>query len=221
MKFALFASVVSAVLVAGAQSPRADFVLDIVGHRVTPDESANTDASGIPGGGGGGTVSGVPSSSGSLELTLGSLEPMSLDTGDPLVYEVLIQNVGTRAFVLPWSPDRAVFKAPVPAMPPVREGSLFLEVRDRMGSRRLAWLEPQLLFGSKAVGGSLQSRARGERALIRVPGHRRTSDRETSAILREPNGVVQVSAVLHVVQEQLLVRSVNGLVVSVRDHLRR
>jgi hypothetical protein len=106
------------------------------------------------------------------------------------------------------------------AMPPVREGSLFLEVRDRMGSRRLAWLEPQLLFGSKAVGGSLQSIARGERALIRVPGHWRTSHRETSAILREPNGVVQVSAVLHVVQEQLLVRAVNGLVVSVRDHLR-
>jgi hypothetical protein len=69
MKFALFASVVSAVLVAGAQSPRADFVLDILGQRVTPDESANTDASGIPGGVGGGTVGGLPNSSGNLELT--------------------------------------------------------------------------------------------------------------------------------------------------------
>jgi hypothetical protein len=220
MKFAFLAFVVSAILVAGAQSPQADFVLDIVAQRVAPESSAKADATGISAGAGG-AASGVPNSSANVQLTLESLEPISLDTGDSFVYDVLIQNVGPGSVVLPWSPDPAPFKSPASVMPPALEGSLFLEVRDRNGSKRLAWLEPQLLFGSKEVAGSLQTLARGERALIRVPGHWRTSDRETNAILREPNGVVQVSAVLHVVQAQLLVRSVNGLEASVRDRLRR
>ena len=220
MKFTFIALVVSTVLVAGAQSPRADYVLDIVGQGLTPDTEANTGSSRISAGGGV-SKSEVPNSSADLRVTLGSVDPKSFDTGDSFVYEVLIQNVGTQSVILPWSADRALFKVAAPAMPPVREGSLFLEVRDRMGSRRLAWLEPQLLFGSEAVGGSLQTLARGERALIRVPGQWRASDRETGAILREPNGVVQVSAMLHIVQTQLLVRSVNGLEVSVRDRLQR
>jgi hypothetical protein len=63
--------------------------------------------------------------------------------------------------------------------------------------------------------------APGERALIRVPGYWRTSDRELAAVLREPNGVVQVSAHLYLSEYRFLSSSKNGFEVTVQNRLHR
>ena len=96
------------------------------------------------------------------------------------------------------------------------EAGISLEVRDRGGSKQLASLEPSLLFGSREIAGSLETLAPGETAWIRVPGFWRTSDREINAMVKEPDGAVQVRAVIDLLRPPIRVGSANGLEVSVR-----
>lgn len=221
MKLALIALTLSGALAGAGQLPRADHVLDIVGYRLAPDDGlANPDAARLPAGSLGG-ASHEPSSQLNVKVTLGRLDRLSYQTGDSVVFELWIENVGARPVMLPWSPDRAAFKTQERTEPPLRKASLFLEVRDRSGFNRLAWLEPQLLFGSETVDGSLITLAPREKALIRAPGYWRTSDGEMAAVLREPNGIVQVSVVLHLFESRLMVRSKNGIEVAVQDRLHR
>jgi hypothetical protein len=109
------------------------------------------------------------------------MDRTSYETGDPVIYEVQVENAANRPIILPWSPDRVLFRTPGPTPPTAVEAGIFLEVRDHGGSKKLASLEPSVMFGSRAVAGSFETLAPGETAWIRVPGFWRTSDREEGA----------------------------------------
>jgi hypothetical protein len=217
MRVSLLALSLSSALAAAQSQRAADHVLDILTYRVTPETSAPANPSTLPAGGG---VSGGESTQrprGTLKVTLLSLDRLSYETGDPVIYEVWIENTGNRPVVLPWSPDLVRFRGPGPIAPPSVEALVFLEVRDRARSRALAQLEPSMLFGSRAVAGSLATLAPRETAWMRVPGFWRTSEREMQAMLSETDGVVQVAAAVHVLRTPLRVHSTNSLEVSVRS----
>ena len=207
---------------AGAQQPskRPHHVLDIVTYTLTPEPAAPSDAAGLPSGHRGGTShrrTGV-----TLRARLASLDLSSYELGDPLIYEIELENAGTRPILLPWSPDRVRFVSRGHKGTPPNKAIISLQVWDVTGSGRpLATLEPQSLFGSPNIAGSLQSLAPAEIALISVPGVLRAVETEMRAILREPLGAVQVRGVITLLQEQVIVRTTNGIEVSVRDPLRR
>jgi hypothetical protein len=215
MRFGLFALVFGGALVTAQSQQRVDHVLDLLTYSVTPDNSVTANPSRIPPGGG--SVSEGSQRPGSLRMTLLSMDRSDYETGDPITYEVRLENTGNRPVVLPWSPDRVLFQAPGPALPRPVEAAIFLEVLERGGSKTLTLLEPRMLFGSQAILGSLETLAPGETAWIRVPGLWHMSTREMNAIVSEPDGVVQVAAVFTVLQSPLRVRSTNRLEVSVRE----
>src|SRR4051812_49065480 len=116
MRVSLLALALSSVLLAAQLHQRADHVLDILTYRLTPDTSPPANLMVIPGG-----VLGAaegPQPPPSLKLTLLSLDRLSYETGDPVIYEVWMENIGNRPVVLPWSPDRVSFAAFGPIPPP-------------------------------------------------------------------------------------------------------
>ena len=205
---------------AGQPSRRPHHVLDIVTYTLTPEPAVPSDSAGLPSGHLGATShhrSGV-----NLRARLASLDSSSYETGDPVIYEIELENAGPKAVLLPWSPDRVRFTSRGSKGPPPSQVIVSLEVWDVTGSRRrLAALEPRALFGSPDIAGSLQSLAPGEIALIRVPGAWRAVETEMRAIVREPLGVVKVRGVITLLHEPVIVRTTNGIEVSVRDRLRR
>jgi hypothetical protein len=219
MKSALaFLVVVSVTVAAGQPLRRPNHVLDIVSYPMTPEPSEPSEPGGI-GAGGRSWVEGQVPTDIALRATLVSMDSGSYLTGDPLTYEIEVENTGSKPVVLPWSPDRVLFRTQ--SALPTATGSIFLEVWDVTGSRRLAWLESKGLLGSTAVAGTLQLLAPGETALFRVPGVWRSSEREGRAVLAEPGGVVQVKGVMMLFEQPLIIRSTNGIEVSVQSRLRR
>lgn len=219
MKF-VFALGISIGLAAVAQEPPPNHVLDLVGHRPAP---AMPSSRGIPPGGlSVGTHSGrtLPS----LRVTLLSLDRSDYRTGDPVIYEVMIQNVGTTPVELPWSPDAHLFSDlsfafPQVASASVRQSFLSLEILGA-GAQRLASLEPRPLFGHHSVAGSLQTLAPRATAWIRVPGFWRTTDDQIAAILRESEHRVWVHSQFMLSEDLLIVRSTNSIEVTVQSSLR-
>ncbi len=201
--------------VAAAQSPRADHLLDILASRVTPQIAVPANSGRLPAGAVSGTEGDQHRESRRLKVTLLSLDRVDYETGDSVIYELLIENIGNSPVVLPWSPDHTLFTAgSVPA--PLARAAIFLEVLDHAGSKQIAWLEPSVLFGSEAVSGSLETLLPGETAWMRVPGFWRTSEREMRAVLSETNGDVKLAAVFDILQAPLRVRSTNRIDVVVR-----
>ena len=198
-----------------AQSPRADFVLDLLTYRHAPDPD---DAPLLSSGSGGGTSDGGRRPD-PVRLTLVTLERTRFVWGDSVVYEVLIENIGNWPLTLPWSPDRSA-AAPRQSKETSgrRRGALWLEVR-RDGCAPVppcARLELQSLFGSRSEPGTLQTLAPRQTALIRVPGLWRASEFELSRLMRqEQAATVQVTAALDLFDEQLQVHSLNSIEVSV------
>ena len=187
------------------QPPHAEHSLDIVGYPLTPDD-------GVPLQMRAGAVSPGRAEKPNLKLTLLGLDRLSYQPGDAAVYEVLLENVGNRTVRLPWSPDVAAFKALLNAAPrTVSRGSLFLEVQSPQDSTRLAWLEPQPLLGIEAINGCILSLRPGEKALIRTPGHWRSSDRELARLLAQPGGLVRLAAVFSLPDYSILISSLNAL----------
>jgi hypothetical protein len=206
-----------AVLAAGALHQTAvpqEYILDVVSYPLSPEPVRAYDLK-VPAGGARAHDRKEPSG---LVLTLVSVDRNNYLSGDAIIYELVLENQGSGMVTLPWSPDRVRFNSPSEDAN-VHVASLFLEVRNRGGRERLAWLQPQLLFGSADVDGSLQTLAPGERARIRVPGFWRASEYERAHVLRQPNGLVRVAAVVHIEDLGQLVTSVNTLPVAIGSRM--
>lgn len=220
----LLAFMLAGAIVSAAQPRQADYVLDVLGYRHTrePEREAPSDTRVIQGGSVSAT-SGGPVAPG-LSVRLLSLDSLSYETGDPVIYELWIENIGKSPVALPWSPDRVLFTPPTLKLsaPNVVQGSVALEVRARGNASRLAVLEPQPLFGSDDVlPGSLARLAPGQTAWIRTSGFWRMTDSERELMLRQPNGIVEVGAVLNIFSSLVRVQSQNTIEVSIQDRLRR
>jgi hypothetical protein len=195
VKLLIITLLLSGGVLAAGQTPPHDYVLDILGYPLTPeDHRAESGPRSVSGGVLGGASHGFRPQV-NLRVTLNGIDRRSYETGDMIVYEVSVENVGRRPVTMPWSPDLVLFNNV--NWEAVRWAGLSLMVSNR-SAKQLAQLYPQILLGADAVAGSLLTMAPGGRALIRVPGYWRTSDRELAAVLREPNGVVQVSAHLYI-----------------------
>jgi hypothetical protein len=189
-----------------AQSLTPEPLLDIVGFRLTPGRPNEASSRAVT------SVDTASSRAGkdaiSLEIKLLDLQRDVFTLGEPLIYEILLQNTGNTPLTLPWSPDRERFRNGSP-----ERAFLLLEIRDATGKGVLGRLQPQALFGSKEVPDSVLTLAPGHRARIRVPAVLRTSEREMTLILEQPMAQVQLTAILLMQQQEL--RS-TGSVVTVR-----
>ena len=189
-----------------AQPPATEHVLDILTYQFRTAPPASK---------GGGVVEGEVRShplappEHSLAVTLLDADRRVYNPGDTIIYEVTLENVGRVPVTLPWSPDHVQFSG---AKDPLL-GILSLEVRDVSGRTLLGRLEPQGLYGSNAVPGTLLRLRPGERARIRVRSVWNNSDHARAAMLQQPGGLVSITAVyISGVREH---RSVNGIEVSV------
>jgi hypothetical protein len=195
-----------------AQSPRADFVLDLLTYQHAPDPAV---APVLSSGSGGGTSDGVRRPD-PIRFTLVTLERTRFVWGDSVVYEVLIENIGNRPLTLPWSSDLSA-AGPSEQTHGRRTGAVSLEVRRRNGSPFPdASLELQSLFGTRTEPRTLQTLAPRRTALIRVPGWWNASATGVAAVMRqEQAATVQVTAVLDLFDEHLQVHSANSIEVLV------
>ena len=153
-------------------------------------------------------TTGSPSAARSLRVTLEAVDRFAYETGDSLVFEALVENIGTAPVVLPWSTDLALAKTR--SLPGSRTGILYLEARSTH-QRLLARLEGQSLFGTPTVDGSLQTLLPRETAWIRAPGAWRFDDYQRGLLLAEPEGRVHLLAVLILVDSSSSVRSANSI----------
>lgn len=218
MRAAALVLCLGAVAAVSGQSRPAHHVLDVVTYRLASDSGAASAPAGVPAGHVSAKVH--DRSAVTLRARLVSLDFATYQTGDPVIYEIEIENMGRTPVVLPWSPDgvRVSRESDGESI----QAIVSLEVWDVSGSRRrLGALEPLPLSGSPNVAGSLQSLGPMEIALIRVPGTWRAVESELRAMLNEPGGAVQVKGVVTLVQDQVIVRTTNGIPVSVHDRLRR
>ena len=158
----------SSVVIRAAQGPRVDYFLDILTHHITPDSpDSPAEGSFLRSGSGGGSSHESPSPY-KLQVALETLDPRSYRPGDPFVYEVLIENRGTRDVVIPWSPDRVLVQRATPDPSTALRGSLIIEVTDAR-QKVIALLESQPLYGTEALDETLITLKPGERARVRVP----------------------------------------------------
>lgn len=201
-----------------AQEPAVDHVLDVAGAPTTPESDSPSQARPF-----GGVVLGPRRPVGQLKVSLVSLDRDSYDTGGPVLFDVLVQNVGSQAIAIPWSPDIIGFADRPGNGPEVVRGSLFLEVRRPGDSRNIGWLESQMLVGASDVPNSLLQLMPGKRALLRARGYWRVGETELAEILatNERYGSVEVYAVLDLSNEGWIFKSANGKQASVRSLLRR
>lgn len=183
-----------------------EYVLDLLTYRHT-DQAAgsaswNEPASRVVGG----IVDG-PAVPKQVAVSLEQLDRGVYAPGDVAIAEIAIKNIGNVPVSIPWSPDRLA----VPSEDVV-EAIVALEVRDVTGRRLLSRLQPQALFGSRGVAGTLQTLAPGDRALIRMPAKWNAPEAQRDLVLREPRGMVKLFAIYqHDRQED---RSADGITVT-------
>src|SRR4051812_35674116 len=171
-----------------SQSVTTEHVLDIAAFRLTPETTAAPNA-GIPPSDFSGR-SHAPTSR-PLSLTLAALHRSVYVSGETMEYEVLLENVSRGPVTLPWSPDRVRFTNVERQITSVLE----LEVRDAVGTRVLAHLQPQVLYGAREIPGSLLVLPPGHTARIKVPSVWIAPEQQTRAMLLEPSGALRVFAV--------------------------
>ena len=176
-----------AVLCLVAQQP-VEHVLDILTYRLTPEPPSSA-TSGVAGGTATGTSAPVAPSP--FAITLVDLDRRVFSPGESLAYEVVLENISSKAVVLPWSPDRVRFAELQDAV----RGTLHLEVRDAMGRTLLAHMPSQCLYGSPDVPDSLLTLAPRERARFRVPSTWWVSERELDSMFQQPNGLLSLTVV--------------------------
>jgi hypothetical protein len=193
--------VVLGLLAAGVQATTPDFVLD-VGSFAPAAQQPSTGQVQLMVSGGGSSATPVPAPN--VRVSLATLDRSSYVTGEALVYEVLIQNVGDKPFVLPWSPDlNWCTRQDRAKRSGYREALISLRVIDPVTGRSLAEIDSQPLVGSPDVEGSLQVLQPKQTAMVRVPAHWRfSSEREMKAALRDNVGPTAVIAVLRVLGYQ-------------------
>jgi hypothetical protein len=129
---------VAHAIVGYAQSSSPDYILDIVTHPTTPERPGREGAHVGPGHA---SVTEGEDLTRGIRVTLESLDRRDYHRGDPLTYEILIENVGPSDVVLPWSPDRVGVQENARDIAGVRQVILSLSVTDRPGKPG-ALLEP-------------------------------------------------------------------------------
>src|SRR5687768_4649911 len=172
-----------------------DHYLDIPGHSRTSLEGAYLP---VPS-----SVSGTSHSriTNPLRLTLISVELNDMVYGEYFTFDVLVENTGKEPVTIPWSPDAGAFAQPVRRVPSgFLSGSVYLYAESVGEQRRvLSLLDGHPLYGSHEVPRSLLLLAPGRTARIRVPSQLSATMNETrDAILQQPDGVVQLRAVLSI-----------------------
>jgi hypothetical protein len=155
-------------------------------------------------------------SNASAKLTLVALDRTVYEFGDPVVFEVDIENTGRQPMVLPWSPDQALFPLERRAsMQGYRSATVTLWVQSRATGKDLAWLDGQTLQGTEELSGTLQVLAPRQRARLRLPGRWHASDAQMSAALADQGGEVQVIAIASLPTERRVFKSTNHIDVNV------
>lgn len=104
----------------------------------------------------------------SLRLHLESIEPMDLAGGEPVVYQITIENVGRTSVQLPWSPTNEGLKR---TMPGSTVGVLSLAAAAMPNLPGDIPVVSQPLYGAPQVAESLITLEPGEYARVRVRGH--------------------------------------------------
>lgn len=144
-------------------------------------------------------------------MSLISTDRLAYEGGDTVIYEVQVENTGTSALVLPWSPDLARVLSATST-----SGSIFLEVRNASG-QPLGWLTHQTLYGSSEVDGTLQTLEPGENALLRLRGEWVMGADEWSKVLTQSQSNVSVAAVLRLAGSRGVVASENTIPITVSN----
>src|SRR4051812_40272831 len=107
MKTAMIGMLLTGLLT--AQLANREYALDLVTYPATTPENQRTTGVALPGVVSGSTDSAKNTGS-DLTVTLNQIDRTSYVMGDPLIYEVLIRNVGKNAIAVPWSPDVDTFQ---------------------------------------------------------------------------------------------------------------
>jgi hypothetical protein len=188
----VIATIALALAAFASRQQQFEHVLDLVDQPTTPSSVV---VNGIPAGGGAGPVRWQKP----LRLHLEDIERSIFETGDSFVYRISVENIGDADVEFPSSTDYVLFKYPHQPndVEGLITGSIFLEARDTWGNR-LAWLEGKGIYGAPTVGASIETIRPRERAVIRVPGAWRVPDILMPRLLRQPEGLVQLAAVLHI-----------------------
>jgi hypothetical protein len=197
------------------QRPTPDYLLDVASRGPVPLDESTSPAGARTGSGGGDSRA---RTAGDVEISLVRLDAAPpFEWGEHFVYEVLVENVGRDVVMLPWSPDRNVYALGRSGLAiDVLKGSVVLEVYSADGVTPLAKLEPQLLGGSDALGGTVQPLRPGETAVLRLPGRWRSIDSGgAERVLAQPEGQVTLKARLTLERENLVAESEAGQAVRV------
>jgi hypothetical protein len=102
-----------------------------------------------------------------LKLTLLNCDKLNYQLGDRVIYDVMLENVGDKTYVIPWSPDWEKVEGNAEEPPPgYLAAYLTLAIHDD------TWGEMSMngvaLYGSKLLRGSLKSLRPGETVRIRA-----------------------------------------------------
>lgn len=160
-----FAICLLLVAVQSAGLKPAAHVLDLVAAPAKDSGVAAADALEVPGGF---LALNEKTGDGSLRVHLNSLEPLELGGGDPVVYEMTIENVGRTSIRLPWSPTNEGLRR---TMPGAMVAVLSLAAAGTPDSPGDFPVLSQVLYGVQQVGESVITLGPGESAQVRAPGH--------------------------------------------------
>jgi hypothetical protein len=195
-------------------------VLDLVTARRTPESPGSVSPNLPPSAAVSGHTAHNPALEPRLVVTLESLDRRSYETGDAVIYDLLVKNDGPVPVAMPWSPDAVQFNGRRRGTQVLTAG-LYLEIKSETDGRLLANLQPVTLFGAPDVSGTLETLAPGETARIRVPGYWRSSEADINRLLDQPAGTLRAFAMLFIPDIGLRARSTNGEQVFLQDRLHR
>jgi hypothetical protein len=104
-----------------------------------------------------------------FKLTLLNLHKQSYQTGEEVVYDILLENMTNDSIVIPWSPDQNKVKPDENKTPPgYVEAFLSLITTDEVSGDQ--FIAGQGLYGSELAPGSLKKLGPKQSVRIRAPG---------------------------------------------------
>ena len=124
-----------------------------------------------------------------LRVTLVGMSPLTLAPGDPVVFEVMIENTGGSTVLLPWADE--VEWSPLDPQADFVQAIIGVYAGAKDGSKRLSYTPGRLLHRRKSLVASAQPLSPGEKALVRVQTVFRPSSEELERILAQAGGAVE------------------------------
>ena len=204
-------TVLCVVVSASAQSPRADFVLDVAARgesrvivSVTLEETRSARPYRLP--------SGVD-----VEVSIVKIGLMDqFAWGDEILYEILVRNVGRTDVELPWLADTDLHSvARIDMTGAYKHAGVFLEVVAADGKTTLGSLDPQLLAGVKDRPDTIQRLRPQETALLKLRGRWMGLASTAESTFSQPNGAVRLRAMLALFSDVHNATSSNSIPVTV------